>query len=77
MEYKKMAWNPPNIKSKNINNNLNIAVKFIIEETEKEKMQRRLMLGQNIDKIIDWEINSLKNDLKLSKNRSELCWKGK
>lgn len=75
LEYSKIQWLP--IKMKNSkNNDIKIATKFIIEEAEKEKMQRRLMLGEDIPKKIEFEINSLKNDLKLSKKRAELCAKG-
>jgi len=71
-EYKKMSWLPVKVKNSK-NNNIKIAAKFIIDEVEKEKMQRRLMLGEDIIKKIEFEINSLKNDLKLSKKRALMC----
>lgn len=75
-EYKQIPANPANVNMKKGRiNDVQTAVKFIIEEAEKEHMQRRLMLGEDIIDKIEFEINSLKNDLKLSRERAKLCGK--
>lgn len=71
-EYSKIPWLPVKVKNSK-NNDIKIAAGFIIEEAEKEKMQRRLMLGEDIIKKVEFEINSLKKDLKLSKERAKQC----
>lgn len=74
-EYAKLPWLPIKIKNSQ-KNDIKIAVKYIIEEAEKQKMQRRLMLGEDIIKKIEFEINSLKKDLKKSSHRAKKCAKG-
>ncbi|MCM1338115.1 MAG: SDR family NAD(P)-dependent oxidoreductase [Muribaculaceae bacterium] len=71
-EYKKIPWLAVNVKN-NPNNSLAKAVEFIIDETENERLQRRLMLGKDIIPKIKNEIESLLQDLKSSKARARAC----
>jgi NAD(P)-dependent dehydrogenase (short-subunit alcohol dehydrogenase family) len=75
-EYKKIPWLAINIKN-NPNNSLAKAVTFIIDEVEKENIQRRLMHGKDIIPKIAYEIKLLTKDLKSSKNRAYECAKVK
>lgn len=70
-EYKGIQWLPFKHKAKK--NDYKKAVKFIIEAVEKERLQRRLMLGSDIIPKIMFEIKSLKNDLRRSKRRALNC----
>jgi len=73
-EYRGIPWLAIDIKN-NPNNNIIKAVKFIIDEVEKEKPQRRLMLGKDIVPKIAYEIKLLLKDLKSSKKRASDCAK--
>ena len=73
-EYKKLPWLAINIKN-NPNNSIIKAIKYIIDEVEKEKIQRRLMLGKDIIPKINYEIKLLIKDLKLSQKRAKECAK--
>lgn len=56
-------------------NDLSVAVSYIIDEAEKEKMQRRLFLGKDAYIRIKAEIGYLKKDLAKSKKRALKCAK--
>lgn len=56
-------------------NQLDIGVKYIIDEVEKEKIQRRLILGKDAIIKIDAEINYLRKNWKQSKRRALNCAK--
>ena len=56
-------------------NQLDIGIKYIIDEVEKEKIQRRLILGKDAIIKIDAEIKYLKRNLKQSKRRALKCAK--
>ena len=71
-EYKNIPWLAKHIKN-NPDNNLTKAVYYILEEAEKDKLQRRLMLGKDIIPKIDYEIKMLSHDLKSSKIRAIKC----
>lgn len=72
-EYNKYPIAPMQIIKDKYENDITKAVLFIIDEAENEQMQRRLMLGYDIESQIQYEIDSLQNDLDLSKNRAVLC----
>lgn len=56
-------------------NDLNIAVKYIIDQVEKEKLPRRLILGKDAYIKVKSEIASLNRDLYASKRRALKCAK--
>ena len=56
-------------------NQLGIGVKYIIDEVEKEKIQRRLILGKDAIIKIDAEIKYLRKNWKQSKRRALKCAK--
>ena len=56
-------------------NDLNAAICCIIDQTEKEKLPRHLILGKDACIKIDSEINCLKRDLKLAKINAKICSK--
>lgn len=58
-------------------NDLNAAIKIIIDQVEQEKLPRRLMLGKDANIKIDAEIKYLKKDLKTSKRLTSQCSKYK
>ena len=73
-EYKKLDWLPH--KSYNFpqnQNDLKKAINYIIEEAEKEKPNRRLMLGKTICIRANEELKSIKRDLKKSLIKSYDC----
>lgn len=72
-EYKK-AKSPIHYYS-DFTNDLTLAVKYIIDEIEKEKIQRRLMLGKDAIIKIDAEIKYLRKNWKQSKRRALKCAK--
>lgn len=72
-EYKKLKMTNSKTKDGKNHNRLDIAVKYIIDEAEKEKPQRRLMLGKEIIGRVQYEIESIKEDLKKSKKRAYKC----
>ncbi len=73
-EYQKLPWVPHNAYSfPNNPNDLKKAIFYIIEEVEKEKLARRLMLGKTICKKANEELKSIKLDLKKSLNRAYAC----
>lgn len=56
-------------------NNLSVAISYIIDEAEKEKMQRRLFLGKDSYIRAKAEIEYLKRDLEKSQMRAFKCAK--
>ena len=72
-EYKNIKWTNSTKKDKENYNRIETAVKHIIDEVEKEKIQRRLFLGKEIIGRIEFELNSIKSDLKKSKKRAYSC----
>lgn len=56
-------------------NDLDLAVKFIIDQVEKEKLPRRLILGKDAYIKVKAEIVSLEKDLRKSKRRALKCAK--
>jgi len=72
-EYKDIPVMPVKFIRNYFNNDLKTAVKCIIDEAEKEKPQRRLMLGRDIICKADSEIKSLERDKNLSKRRAYSC----
>ena len=56
-------------------NDLDLAVKIIIDQAEKEKFPRRLILGKDAYIKVKAEIASLKKDLRKSKRRALKCAK--
>ena len=56
-------------------NDLNIPVKYIIDQVEKQKLPRRLILGKDAFTRVKSEIASLKRDLYASKRRALKCAK--
>ena len=56
-------------------NDLYLAIKYIIDEVEKEKIQRRLILGKDAIIKIDAEIKYLRKNWKQSKRRALKCAK--
>ncbi len=73
-EYQNLKW----LETKDINfevkeNDLKIAVKYIINEAEKSNPQKRLLLGKTICHRANEEINSIKNDIKNSLVKSYKC----
>ena len=71
-EYKHLDWFYKKYK-KNFKNNLSKAVDCIIQEAEKEKMQRRLMLGKDALIQIGSEIDWVKKDYNASIARALSC----
>ena len=63
----------PNTNYNKLKNNLSYAVSCIINETEKEKMNERLILGSDAYFKIFQKIKYLKNDLYLSRKRALEC----
>ena len=60
---------------RNFENNLEIAISFILKEVEKENLPRRLMLGKDALIQIGAEISSIKHDLRASKSKALSCSK--
>lgn len=56
-------------------NDLNLAINYIIDQVEKEKLPRRLILGKDAYIKIKAEIGWLTKDLKASKKRALKCAK--
>lgn len=56
-------------------NDLNLAINYIIEQVEQKKLPRRLMLGKDAVIKVDAEIKYLKKDFLKSKNRALRCAK--
>lgn len=56
-------------------NDLDLAVKFIIDQVEKENLPRRLILGKDAYIKVKAEIASLEKDLRKSKRRAFKCAK--
>lgn len=56
-------------------NDLKLAIKYIIEQVEMEKLPRRLILGKDAYIKVKSEIKWLKKDLNASKNRAMKCAK--
>lgn len=56
-------------------NQLDIGVKYIIDEVEKEKIQRRLILGKDAIIKVDSEIKYLRKNWRESKRRALKCAK--
>ena len=56
-------------------NDLDLAVKYIIDQAEEEKLPRRLILGKDAYSKIKNEIKNLKHDLRISKKRALKCSK--
>ena len=74
-EYKNILWTKSYSKNKKNTNDIKIAVGFIIDEVEKEKIQRRLFLGKEIVGRIKYELDEINKDLKKSKKRACKCAK--
>ena len=72
-EYKK-AKSPVYYYS-DFKNDLNLAIKYIIDEIEKEKIQRRLILGKDAIIKVDSEIKYLRKNWRESKRRALKCAK--
>lgn len=74
-EYKNISATHTKFIRWHFNNDLSVAVNYIIKEAEKEKMQRRLMLGRDIICKIQAELNSLRTDKFCSQLRAYKCGK--
>ena len=74
-EYKNIPSMPVKVFRSYFNNDISNGVKYIIEAVEKEKLQRRLMLGKDIICKVESEIQALKRDKNLSKTRAYKCAK--
>ena len=72
-EYKNIPIMPMKFRRNYFTNNINTAVKYIINTAEKEKLQRRLMLGRDIISKISYEIKLLKQDLSQSSYKAFKC----
>lgn len=70
--YKGFSWYPISIPTEGINS-LSKAIECIIKEIEKEKIQRRLMLGAGIKQRVIYEVKSIVSDLKDSEKYTKYC----
>ena len=73
-EYRNLKWlSSPDINFEVGENNVQIAVKYIINEAEKPSPQKRLLLGKTICYRANEEIKTIKQDIQLSLDRSYRC----
>ena len=74
-EYKSVKIVPTKVNRWYFQNDLTLAVKYIIEAVENEKIQRRLMLGRDIISKIRGEVKALNKDINNSYFRAFSCGK--
>lgn len=73
-EYQRMQWlMTPDINYGVGENDLKVAVKYIIEESEKKNPTRRLLLGKTICFRANEEIKSIKENIKYSLKKAYNC----